>query len=186
MVSIRGPGERNMISQAHSQQLQFNHGLPEALVKSLEESGEVCSLSPSEVRNHLGRLDIDSSGFLIKYPGNGFSTIRLDNPPSNEKGRPQKYLRRAGEPNSLYIPSGLDLAQAREIWITEGELKALCGHAYGLPVVALSGVYNWRTSGEEAELLAEGEKLKDQRPYSLSWPRWTGAGRRSISFMTQI
>ena len=163
-----------MITLAHSQRLQFNHGLPEALVKSLKESGEVCSLSPSEVRNHLGRLDIDSSGFLIKYPGNGFSTIRLDNPPSNEKGRPQKYLRRAGEPNSLYIPSGLDLAQAGEIWITEGELKALCGHAYGLPVVALSGVWL---------------KMKIslmRRLSSLSWLRWTGAGRRSISSMTAI
>jgi len=165
-----------MITLAHSQRLQFNHGLPEALVKSLKESGEVCSLSPSEVRNHLGRLDIDSSGFLIKYPGNGFSTIRLDNPPSNEKGRPQKYLRRAGEPNSLYIPSGLDLAQAGEIWITEGELKALCGHAYGLPVVALSGVYNWRTSGEEAALLAEDENLSDEEALlpELAQVDWSG------------
>jgi hypothetical protein len=121
-------------------------------------------------------MDIDSSGFQLKYPGNGASTIRLDNPPVNEKGRPQKYLRRAGEPNSLYIPSGLDLAQARKIWITEGELKALCGHAYGLPVIALSGVYNWRTSGEEAELLAEGEKLKDSEALlpELAQVDWSG------------
>ena len=165
-----------MISQAHSQRLQLNHGLPEALVKSLEESGEVCSLSPSEVRDHLGRPDIDSSGFLIRYPGNGFSTIRLDNPPVNEKGRPQKYLRRAGEPNSLYIPSGLDLTHAGKIWITEGELKALCGHAYGLPVIALSGVYNWRTLGEEAALLAEGEKLGDETALlpELAQVDWSG------------
>jgi len=165
-----------MISQAHIQRLQFNHGLPEALVRSLEESGEVCSLLPSEVRSHLGRTDIDSSGFLIKYPGNGASTIRLDTPPLNEKKRPQKYLRRAGEPNSLYIPSGFDLAQAGEVWITEGELKALCGHAYGLPVIALSGVYNWRTSGEEAALLADKEKLKDEEALlpELAQIDWSG------------
>lgn len=67
-----------MISEVHRQQLQFKYGLPEALVQSLEESGEVSSLSPSEVRDHLGRGDIDSSGFRLQYPGNGASTIRLD------------------------------------------------------------------------------------------------------------
>jgi Domain of unknown function (DUF3854)/Domain of unknown function (DUF927) len=150
-----------MISEAHRQQLQLKYGLPESLVKSLEESGEVCSLSPSEVRDHLGRTDIDSSGFLIKYPGNGASTIRLDTPHVNGDGKPQKYLRRKGELNYLYNP-GVDLTQAGELWVVEGELKALCGRAQGLPIVGLSGVYNWRTSGEEAALLAEGEKLSDE------------------------
>ena len=102
-----------MISEAHRQQLQFKYGFPEALVQSLEESGEVSSLSPSEVRDHLGRGDIDSSGFRLQYPGNGASTIRLDTPLNGDK--PQRYVRRAGEPNSLYIPSGLDLAQAQEM-----------------------------------------------------------------------
>jgi Domain of unknown function (DUF3854) len=151
----------NMISQAHSQQLQLKYGLPESLVKSLEESGEVCSLSPSEVRDHLGRTDIDSSGFLIKYPGNRATTIRLDTPHVNRDGKPQKYLHRKGELNYLYNP-GVDLTQAGELWVVEGELKALCGRAQGLPIVGLSGVYNWRTSGEEAALLAEGEKLSDE------------------------
>jgi len=93
-----------MISEAHSQTLQLKYGLPESLVKSLEENGEVCSLSPSEVRFHLGRLDIDSSGFLLKYPGNEATTIRLDTPHVNGDGKPQKYLRRKGEPNSLFNP----------------------------------------------------------------------------------
>lgn len=165
-----------MISEAHRQQLQFKYGLPESKVMSLDEGKEISSLSPSEVRSHLGKEDIDSSGFLIRYPGNGASTIRLDSPPIDERGRPRKYLRRAGEPNSLYIPSGLNLPQAGEIWITEGELKALCGHAYGLPVVALSGVYNWRTSGEEAPLLAEGEKLSDEEALlsELAQINWEG------------
>ena len=173
-----------MISEAHRQQLQLKYGLPESLVISLEERGDISSLTPQEVRLHLGREDIDSSGFLLKYPGNGASTIRLESPPIDERGRPRKYLRRAGEPNSLYIPSGLDLAQEKEIWITEGELKALCGFSHGLPVVALSGIYNWRTSGEEASLLADGEKLSDQESFSQSLPGSHGMGRRSISSMT--
>jgi hypothetical protein len=164
-----------MIFEAHRQRLQLKYGLPEALVNSLEERGEVCSLSPVEVRSHLGRQDINSSGFQLKYPGNGASTIRLDNPPVNGDGKPQKYLRRKGEPNYLFNP-GVDLTQAGELLIVEGELKALCGYAQGLPVVGLSGVYNWRTSGPEAELLADGEKLKDEEALlpELSQASWEG------------
>jgi hypothetical protein len=164
----------SMISEAHSQQLQLKYGLPEPLVSSLAESGEISSLSPSEVRDHLGRTDIDSPGLLFKYPGNGASTIRLDNPPVKD-GKPQKYFRRAGEPNHLFNP-GVDLSQAQELWIVEGEAKALCGYAQGLPIVALSGIYNWRTAGPEAELLAEGEKLKDSEALlpELAQASWEG------------
>ena len=167
-----------MISQAHSQQLQLKYGLPESLVQSLEEggkSGEVCSLSPSEVRDHLGRMDIDSSGFLLRYPGNGAATIRFDNPPLSKEGKPQKYLHRKGEPNYLYNP-GVDLTQAEELWIVEGELKALCGYAQSLPIVGLSGIWNWRTLSPEAELLAEGEKLKDEEALlpELAQASWEG------------
>ena len=164
-----------MIFQAHNQTLQLKYGLPEALVKSLEESGEVCSLSPSEVHDQLGRQDVDSSGFLLKYPGNGAFTIRLDTPHTNGDGKPQKYLHRKGEPNYLYNP-GVDLTQAEELLIVEGELKALCGHAQGLPIVGLSGIWNWRTLSPEAELLAEGEKLKDEEALlpELAQASWEG------------
>ena len=163
-----------MLSEAHKQKLLLKYGLPEPLVSSLAESGEISTLSPSEVRDYLGRTDLDSSGLLFKYPGNGAATIRLDTPPV-KNGKPQKYLRRAGEPNHLFNP-GVDLFQASELWIVEGEAKALCGHAQGLPIVALSGIYNWRTAGPEAELLAEGEKLKDEEALlpELAQVNWSG------------
>ena len=163
-----------MISEAHKQKLLLKYGLPELLVTSLTESGEVSSLSPSEVRDHLGRMDIDSPGLLFRYPGNGATTIRLDTPPVKD-GKPQKYLRRTGEPNHLFNP-GVDLSLAQELWIVEGEAKALCGHAQGLPIVALSGIYNWRTSGPEAELLAEGENLMDEEALlpELAQVNWSG------------
>ena len=163
-----------MILEVHKQRLYSKYGLPESLVSSLEASGEITSLSPQDIHSHLGREDIDSSGLLIKYPGNGASTIRLDTPLNGDK--PQRYVRRAGEPNSLYIPSGLDLAQAQEIWLTEGEFKSLCGFAQGLPIIALSGVYNWRTEGEEAQLLAKGEKLGDSEALlpELAQISWAG------------
>jgi len=164
-----------MISLAHKEQLQLKYGLPEDLVSSLEARGEISSLSPSEVRSHSGMENIDSSGLLINYPGSGASTIRLDNPLVNGDGKPQRYLRRKGEPNSLYNP-GVDLSQAGELWIVEGELKCLCGYSQGLPIVGLSGIFNWRTLGPEAELLADGEKLKDQEALlpGLAQVNWEG------------
>ena len=164
-----------MISPAHNQLLQLKYGLPESLVISLGEQGEISSLTPQEVRLHLGRQDIDSSGFLLRYPGNGASTIRLDSPPINGDGKPQKYRRRPGEPNALFN-HGVDLAQAGELWIVEGELKALCGYAQGLPIVGLSGIWNWRTATEETSLLAEGERLKDEEALlpELAQVNWDG------------
>ena len=85
------------ISEAHKLQLQFKYGFPEDLVKSLEESGRYPPLLRGT--RPFRKEDIDSSGLLIKYPGTGASTIRPDNLPS-KKGRPKKYLRRAGEPNA--------------------------------------------------------------------------------------
>ena len=162
------------INPAHKQQLLSKYGLPELEIERLEKSGEVRSLSPSEVRSHLGRSDIDSSGLLFRYP-NGTTTIRLDIPIITDSGKPQRYARPPGEPNSLFNP-GIDLQDLQEIWITEGEAKALCGHAYGLPVVGLSGIWNWRTEGEDAALLAEGEKLKDSEALlpELSQVNWAG------------
>ena len=51
----------------------------------------------------------------------------------------------------------------------------------GLPVVGLSGVYNWRTSGEEAGLLAEGERLKDEEALlpELAQVDWSGKKMQS-------
>lgn len=163
------------INPAHKQQLLSKYGLPELEIERLEKSGEVRSLSPSEVRSHLGRSDIDSSGLLFRYPNGTTTTIRLDIPIITDSGKPQRYARPLGEPNSLFNP-GIDLQALQEIWITEGEAKSLCGHAYGLSVVGLSGIWNWRTEGEEAALLAQGEKLKDQEALlpELAQVDWSG------------
>jgi hypothetical protein len=64
---------------------------------------------------------------------------------------------------------------SQDLIITEGELKSLSGHQKGLPVVALSGIWNWRTQGPEAELLPEGEKLKDSEALISELHRdWAG------------
>lgn len=163
------------LSEAHKQKLLLKYGIPEEEIKSLVDREEVCSLLPDEVRSRSGRDDIDSSGLLFKYPGNGAFSIRLDTPPKDERGREIKYLHPKGEPNHLFNP-GVNLSQTQDLWIVEGEAKALCGHAHGISIVALSGVYNWRTQGEEAELLAVGEKLKDEEALlpELAGLDWSG------------
>lgn len=161
------------LCEAHKNRLLLHYGIdperPE--IKILVESGQLRSVTSQEIEDLTG-WKVDGSGLHIGYPGTEAFVIRPDNPPA---GGP-KYLHPKGEPNSLFIPPGFDLFQAQDLWITEGELKALCGFLRGLPVVALGGVYNWRTAGPEAELLAEGEMLKDEEALlpELAQVNWSG------------
>lgn len=167
------------LSEAHKQKLLLKYGIPEEDIRIRDGRGELCSLLPDEVRSLSGRMDIDSCGLLFRYPGSGAYSIRLDTPPKDEGGREIKYLHPAGEPNHLFNP-GVDLTQAQDIWIVEGEAKALCGYAHGLPILALSGVYNWRTKTEKTELLAEGEGLTDSEALLPELARLDWSGKRVI------
>ena len=163
------------IFPAHKQTLLSKYGLPELEIEKLEKEGIISSLTPEQLKTHLGRNNIEGSGLLFRYPS-GATTIRLDIPLITDSGKPQRYVRPTGEPNSLFIPPGFDLAGAQDLWLTEGEAKALCGHAYGLPIAGLSGIWNWRTPGEEASLLADGEKLSDEEALlpELAQGSWRG------------
>jgi hypothetical protein len=162
-----------MISEAHKNRLLLHYGInserPE--VRTLEESGQLRSVTSQEIED-LSGWRVDGPGLYIGYPGNGAFVIRPDTPPANGP----KYLHPKGEPNHLFVPPGFDLTQAQEIWITEGELKSLSGFLQGLSIVALGGVWSWRTSGPEAELLAEGEKPKDEEALlpELAQVEWGG------------
>jgi hypothetical protein len=116
------------------------------------------SINAAEAQKLLHRDDV-GSGLLIKYPSNGSFTIRLDNP-IFIGDKQAKYLRRKGEPNTIFNP-GLDLDKAQEIFIVEGELKSLAGFLKGFPVIGLTGIWGWRTETEDVELLAEGDRLSD-------------------------
>jgi len=162
-----------MISEAHKNRLLLHYGIdpdrPE--IRAQEDSGQLRSITSQEIEA-LSGWRVDGPGLFIGYPGNEAFVIRPDSPPSDGP----KYLHPKGEPNSVYIPPGLDLAGAQDLWITEGELKALCGSLQGLPVIALGGVWSWRTSGEEAAFLANGEKLKDSEALlpELAQATWIG------------
>lgn len=162
-----------MLCEAHKSRLFLHYGVdperPE--IRDLEESGQLKTVTSQEIEQ-LSGWKVEGSGIYIGYPGNGAFVIRPDNPLPDGP----KYVHPRGEPNHLFIPPDLDLAKSQDLWITEGELKALCGFLQGLPVVALGGVWSWRTAGEEASLLAEGEKLKDSEALlpELAQVNWEG------------
>lgn len=158
-----------MISELHQVHLPLKYGLDptDERVQNL-----ISSVTKDEAQQLLHRDDV-GSGILIRYPGNGAFTIRLDDP--HQAGDKQvRYLRRKGEPNALFDP-GVDLDQAQEIWVVEGEMKSLGGFTKGLSVLGLSGVWCWRTENEDVDLLAEGDQLHDDEALLPELQRnWTG------------
>ena len=147
------------LSQVHQSKLQNNYGLNSLVIEQIAKYSLLSSASSEQVRQLLGRSDIESGGIVIRHPNHpDLFTVRLDDPPLKD-GRQMKYLRPAGQPNGLFIPLGVSL-DVSEIWLTEGELKAACAASRGLAVVGLSGVWNWRTKPEESELFGE-EKIPD-------------------------
>jgi hypothetical protein len=116
------------------------YAIPSEKIRELNQVGILGSTKQANP-NWPDELD----GIIIAYPPDrAVFSVRLDNPVLREGGKRQKYYRPSGVSPRLFIPPGLDLTGVEEVWITEGELKALCAWAYGLPVVALAGVWNWR------------------------------------------
>jgi len=125
------------LSANHAEKLREKYGInPDNL------DGTVSSVTPDEASKLLA-FPVDSGGILIRYPGSEAFSVRLDKPPV-KNGKQLKYLRPRGQRNALFVPPSVNLAEA-EIWITEGELKALAASQRTLPVCALSGVWNWRS-----------------------------------------
>lgn len=81
--------------------------------------------------------------------------------------KPRRYTQPAGTQYcGVYLPPLLELpwlAIAKDadvpLVITEGELKAACGCKLGIPTLGLGGVYNWRSSKENIDLLPILEKF---------------------------
>jgi len=164
-----------LLCEAHKSRLSLRYAIdPERLeIRDLEKTGLLKTVGSEEIEQ-LSGWRVDGPGLYIGYPGNGTFVIRPDTPLPDGP----KYIHPKGEPNHVFVPPGLDLAKAQDLWITEGELKALAGSLQGLPIVALGGVWNWKTAGEEASLLAKGEKLKDKESLLPELAQVSWAGKR--------
>ena len=126
--------------------------IPEHL-KNLRESGltdgtidraGIFSATHDQVRQLFG-AELPS-GLVFPYGGT-FHRVRLD---IDDK---RKYRQPAGSKNQLYL-RGLDVLGDRDavlrdssipLYVTEGEKKALAGCQAGMPTVAVSGVWSWKT-----------------------------------------
>lgn len=136
---------------------------PETL-RDLERSGLTKkTIASSGIQD--GATD-DAVGVLLrdKYKVTGFVIpyVSVDRSPSKfyrvkvlsslNGHEPPKYLQPRGAGNHLYTPSSIsdiepDWAKDASVtlYLTEGEKKALSAIQAGLPTIAVSGVFSWRT-----------------------------------------
>ncbi|WP_413935150.1 AAA family ATPase [Nitrospira sp. BLG_1] len=132
------------LQDRHREELQ-DSGLSDATIKT----AGLYSASKDQVSEILGLDAGPGLVFPYAFQTNGYARVKLD-----DAGRDGKrYRSPKGSTNHLYIPATLAssiLSDVRHpIYITEGEKKALKGCQEGLSVVALAGVWSWRTRTEE-------------------------------------
>ena len=157
------------LSEAHIRDLKRS-GIP------LELAMEVGlrSASESDVQRLLGRSSPVGAGIVFPYPDPAeknqylkiiskkgasfdFVRVRLDNPERapDKDGKPSKYLSRSGSGQQPYIimpVAEVIKGGVNEIFVTEGEKKALSGWAHGFPTIGLPGNWGWKVKDQQ-ELL---------------------------------
>ena len=117
--------------------------------EAIKTEGLYC-LGEAEFQKKLDRDDIKGGGLIIPYRSlNGqpeYFSVKCDNPPVDEKGKPKKYLRKKGSGNRLFIPQSLDEKflddPSAPLSFCEGEKKAIKANTEGIRTIALSGVNN--------------------------------------------
>jgi putative DNA primase/helicase len=110
-------------------------------------SAGVRSLSEPDLRQEIGALaEKVSSGYLVPYHGaDGFGRVKIF--PALDG---QKYSQRPGTSCRLYLTPGASASlrnPAIEIFVVEGEKKALRLHQEGLASIGIGGIWNWRSEG---------------------------------------
>lgn len=116
--------------------------------ETIARSG-IYSASGKDLSTLLG-FTISCSGMVIPYLNvtEPYVRVKLNTPGSDGK----RYRSPKESLNRVYVPPLLDprvLADAgQSLWVTEGEKKALKACQEGVPCVAFSGVWSWRTDGK--------------------------------------
>ena len=108
----------------------------------------LCSARPQDLNRLAGRVVPDGTTSLVIPYDEAFARVRLFPPIPTADGRTQKYGQPAGTPPRLYVPPRVAAVLAdpdRELYVTEGELKALALTQAGFPAVALGGVDCYRS-----------------------------------------
>jgi len=101
------------------------------------------------------KCGVRSSGLWIPYKdldgrATGFGRLRLNKPKAK-----MKYTQAAGSGSHLYLPKGIETwEQGQDLYLIEGELKAVSLVQHGYNAIGLPGFYGWKTDSELAEALA--------------------------------
>lgn len=122
--------------------------------KTIEESGIKDGSTDSDTADLL-RDKYHVKGFVLPYLGLDWRLLkfyRVKVLESLNGAKPPKYLQPKSAGNHLYVPAGLqrlapDWAADPDLplFVTEGEKKALAAVQAGLPTIAVSGIFSWRT-----------------------------------------
>jgi hypothetical protein len=86
---------------------------------------------------------------LLRIEGSTWGWQYRPDEPRLRAGKPVKYETPWQQRNGLDVPPGVGPSLADPsvpLWVTEGSKKADAGAAAGLCIVALTGVWNWRTT----------------------------------------
>jgi Domain of unknown function (DUF3854)/Family of unknown function (DUF5906) len=100
---------------------------------------------------------VDPEFYRFRYtqdrPSRGFASLAAAE-------KPRRYAQPANSGCNVYLPPLLDMTWREiakdsdvSVVITEGELKAACGCAQGIPTLGLGGVYSWRSTKEGVAFL---------------------------------
>jgi len=183
---VRGYRDRNgewhagkYLSDQHRRELQVESSI---LPEVIEERGYETITRPSNGdfrnRERLQRLrippwalnDTDFAGLLMPMYGPTGRRVSCQwkprRPARNYQGKAQKYVSPKGVPNHLDVhPRNKDkiVDPAVELWITEGIKKGDSFTSWGLCVISLTGVFNWRTKsrtvGDWEDVLIKGREI---------------------------
>jgi P4 family phage/plasmid primase-like protien len=125
--------------------------------KTIRDAG-FRSLTAVEVRQILNGRNV-GPGLEIPYPAAdgvaAFSRVKPDTPVAGRDGKTAKYLTVAGAGNRLFVPTNIAVEVCDDptvnLWITEGEKKALKATQEGFPTLGLAGVWSWKTKGQDGQ-----------------------------------
>ena len=150
VVQDRADRYKTQLSQAHITKLNENYGI------NAEKTSQFISVKAGNIPSYFNKSNIEGGGILIQYnpsapERNKIVRLRLDNPIEDKQkvGKKIRYLSPPGQPNALFVPEGLNMADKNEyIVITEGEFKAMSLWQRGISAVALSGIFGWRKGSD--------------------------------------
>lgn len=148
------------LSVAHTWQLGTESGIPDDVIAERGYRTLRWTLNDQADRRHLAAMKIPSwarpekgEGLLIpvwRATGEGIGVQwRPNTPQADRRGKRPKYVMPSSEAGRLDVHprnTARIVDPTVELWITEGIKKADALTARGACVVALAGVYNWRST----------------------------------------